>query len=91
MNVCYSLSRLTHGRGSWDTAYSVSVWTWNHMVDYGAIPDTGISKRWRSKLGVEARRKGTPFEDETKAAVARVSIGNLSEVSGIGNIAILQE
>ena len=63
MNVCFPSP--INSRRVRDTAYSVSVWTWNHMVDYGRYRTRELQTR-RSKLGVEARRKGTPFEDETR-------------------------
>ena len=48
-----------------DTAYSVSVWAWKRLIDYGRYRTPELQAR-RSMLGVAARRKGTPLENDSR-------------------------
>ena len=79
LDGCYAMNELfpkpfrgNEARKVKDTAYSVSVWTWKRLIDYGRYRTPELQAR-RSVLGVAARREGTAGRD--KAIIQAVAGG----------------
>ena len=83
LDECYAMNELfpkpfrgREVRAVKDTAYSVSVWTWKRLIDYGRYRTPELQAA-RGRRRREIQRKGTPLEHDRQPWLR---MGNLEGV-----------